>query len=133
MVNDYSKAVHKYTLLDAYPMPNIECTFNHQAPYKYFSTIDLKNAYYQIPLYPNDRSYTTFQSGGQLYQFTIMPFGMTNGTACFQRKMDEYFKERVLQNTYHIYQPPPLGQDMTPGQFFKRGLTGFNSSPRLVA
>ena len=27
---------------------------------------------------------------------------------------------------YHIY-PPPLGQDMTQGQFFKRSLTGFNS------
>ena len=28
---------------------------------------------------------------------------------------------------YHIYPPPPLGQDMTQGQFFKRSLTGLNS------
>ena len=28
---------------------------------------------------------------------------------------------------YHIYPTPPLGQDMTQGQFFKRSLTGFNS------
>ena len=28
---------------------------------------------------------------------------------------------------YHIYSTPPLGQDMTQGQFFKRSLTGLNS------
>ena len=28
---------------------------------------------------------------------------------------------------YHIYPTPPLGQDMTQGQFFKRSLTGLNS------
>ena len=31
------------------------------------------------------------------------------------------------QRTYHIYPTPPLGQDMTQGQFFKRSLTGLNS------
>ena len=28
---------------------------------------------------------------------------------------------------YHIFPTPPLGQDMTQGQFFKRSLTGLNS------
>lgn len=86
MVIDHSQTVKKYTLLDAYPMPNIESTVNQLAQYKYFSTIDLKSAYHQIPLHPNDRPYTAFQSGGQLYQFTRMPFGVTNGTAYFQRQ-----------------------------------------------
>ena len=35
-------------------------------------------------------------------------------------------KKTNLSN-YHIYPTPPLGQDMTQGQFFKRSLTGFNS------
>ena len=30
-------------------------------------------------------------------------------------------------DSYHIYPTPPLGQDMTQGQFFKRSLTGLNS------
>ena len=100
MVIDYSQTVNKYTLLDAYPMSNIESTVNQLAQYKYFSTIDLKSAYHQIPLHPNDRPYTAFQSGGQLYQFTRMLFGVTNGTACFQRQMDEFLKKHCLQETY---------------------------------
>ena len=37
------------------------------------------------------------------------------------------FIRRVYHLDYHIYPTPPLGQDMTQGQFFKRGLTGLNS------
>ena len=33
----------------------------------------------------------------------------------------------VIPLIYHIYPTPPLGQDMTQGQFFKRSFTGFSS------
>ena len=33
----------------------------------------------------------------------------------------------VSKSLYHIYPTPPLGQDMTQGQFFKRSLTGLTS------
>ena len=39
-------------------------------------------------------------SEGQHYQFTRMTFGVTNRTACFQRKMDEFLKKHELQDTY---------------------------------
>ena len=35
--------------------------------------------------------------------------------------------EAILKKYYPIYPTPPLGQDMTQGQFFKQSLTGFNS------
>ena len=35
--------------------------------------------------------------------------------------------EKSLVGSYHIYPTPPLGQDMTQGQFFKQSLTGLNS------
>ena len=41
------------------------------------------------------------------------------------KRETESFLTAEQNNT--IYQPPPLGQDMTHGQFFKRCLTGFNS------
>ena len=50
MVIDYSQTVNKYTCLDAYPLPNIESTVRKLAQYKFFSTIDLRSAYHQIPL-----------------------------------------------------------------------------------
>ena len=70
MVIDYSQTVNKYTCLDAYPLPNIESTVRKLAQYKFFSTIDLRSAYHQIPLDAKDQPFTAFQSGGQLYQFS---------------------------------------------------------------
>ena len=54
MVVDYSQTVNRYTDLDAYPLPSIDAQINEIAQYNVFSTIDLKDAYYQIPLCEED-------------------------------------------------------------------------------
>ena len=73
-------------------------SYHHQC--KYFSTIDPKSAYHQIPLDEADRSYTAFEAGGGLWQFTVMPYGVMNGAVCFQHKMDELIEEEKLADTY---------------------------------
>ena len=45
MVVDYSQTVNRFTLLDAYPLPNIEELVNKVAGYRYYSSIDLSSAY----------------------------------------------------------------------------------------
>ena len=50
MVVDYSQTVNKFTYLDAYPSPNINDLVHGLAKNKYFSKLDLKSAYYQVPL-----------------------------------------------------------------------------------
>ena len=85
---DYSETINKFTLLDSYPLPRIDDTVNKIARYRVFSTIDLQSAYHQIPIRKEDKPYTAFEAGGGLYQFTHVPFGVTNGVACFQRIMD---------------------------------------------
>ena len=83
MVVDYSQTVNRYTQLDAYPLPKIDELVNTIAKYNVFSTIDLRQAYYQIPLSESDRPYTAFEGDGKLLQFTRMPltmvFPVTNG------------------------------------------------------
>ena len=68
-------------------MPNISELVNQIAQFRVFSTVDLKSAYHQIPLREEDKAYTAFEASGGLYQFTRLPFGVTNGVACFQRIM----------------------------------------------
>ena len=97
---DYSETINKYTLLDSYPLPRIDETVNKIAQYRIFSTIDLKSAYHQVPIKPQDKIYTAFQAGSGLYQFTRIPFGVTNGVACFQRIMDTFIKEENLTDTF---------------------------------
>ena len=87
---DYSQTVNRFTQLDGYPLPRVDDTVNNIAQYRVFSTIDLRSAYHQVPIRNEDKPYTAFESSGSLYQFTRIPFGVTNGVACFQRIMDSF-------------------------------------------
>ena len=97
---DYSETINRFTLLDAYPLPKINDMINNIAQYRFFSTIDLKAAYHQIPLKEADKPFTAFEADGGLYQFCRVPFGVTNGVACFQREMDCFVENNSLKATY---------------------------------
>ena len=100
MVVDYSQTVNRYTDLDAYPHPRIDAQINEIAQYNVFSTIDLKDAYYQIPLCEGDRPYMAFEANGKLYQFKRMPQGVTNGVPCFQRSIDSFIVRHNLTGLF---------------------------------
>ena len=100
MVISYSKTMNLFTKLDAYPLPKIDEHINDIATNNVFSTINLKEVYYQIPLSDSDKTYTAFEVAGQLWQFTRMPFDIKNGVTCFQRSMDESIAEEELSKTY---------------------------------
>ena len=68
--------------------------------YKYFSSFDLKSAYNQIRLKQSDRKYTAFEANGQLFEFTRLPFGVTNGVPTFQCAMNEIVREENLTDTF---------------------------------
>ena len=65
-----------------------------------FSKIDLKSAYHQVPLRPEDKKFTAFQVSGKLYQFTRLPFGATNAVAAFQRIMDDFVARNKLRGVF---------------------------------
>ena len=97
---DYSQTINLFTLLDAYPLPNISELVNKIASYKVFSTIDLRSAYHQIPIKESDKKFTAFQALNKLYQFKRLPFGLTNGVAVFQRQMDQMVENYNLTDTF---------------------------------
>jgi len=97
---DYSQTINRFTLLDAFPLPRISDLVNKIAQYRVFSTIDLRSAYHQVPLKDKDKSYTAFEARGNLYQFTRLPFGVTNGVACFQREMMKFVDENDLEASF---------------------------------
>lgn len=97
---DYSQTINRFTLLDAFPLPNISDMVNKIANYRVFSTIDLRSAYHQVPLKNEDKPYTAFEARGNLYQFTRLPFGVTNGVACFQREMVKFIEENDLKAVF---------------------------------
>ena len=97
---DYSQTINLYTQLDAYPLPLIADLVNQIAQNRVFSTVDLRSAYHQVLLIPEERPYTAFEANGRLYQFKRLPFGVTNGVSIFQREMDELVDKYSLNGVY---------------------------------
>lgn len=100
LVIDYSLTINRFTFLDAFPLPLINDLVQEMAKNKYYSKFDLKSAYHQIPISPEDRIYTAFEADGELYQFTVLPFGVTNAVAVFQREMEDFVRRRNLKKVY---------------------------------
>ena len=97
LVIDYSQTINKYTQLDAYPLPRLDKMAENISQFKYYSTLDLKSAYHQIPIKDSDKQYTAFEACGNLFHFKRIPFGVTNGVAIFQRTIDNLIKSEELQ------------------------------------
>ena len=84
---DYRK-VNDVTRKDAYPIPRIDTTLDTLAGARWFTTLDLLSGYWQVEIDENDREKTAFCTTESLFQFRVMPFGLCNALATFQRLMD---------------------------------------------
>jgi len=87
---DYCR-LNSVTVKDSYPLPRIDDSINALSGSSWFSTLDLASGYWQVEVEEKDRPKTAFTAGSGLYQFTVMPFGLCNAPATFERLM-----ERVL-------------------------------------
>ena len=84
---DYRKG-NAVTRRDAYPLPRIDDTLDTLAGAKWFSTLDLVSGYWQVELEEQDKEKTAFCTQDGLFEFNVLPFGLCNGPATFQRLMD---------------------------------------------
>ena len=77
------------TVKDAHPLPRIDNFFDALHGARWFSTLNLKSGYWQVPITESDKAKTAFRtSSGQLYEFNQVPFGLCNAPATFSRLMD---------------------------------------------
>jgi hypothetical protein len=84
---DYRR-LNNVTIKDAYPLPLIDESLNQLKGAKWFSTSDLNAGYWQIELDPKHKHKTSFATRQGLYEFNVMPFGLWNAPATFERLME---------------------------------------------
>ena len=85
---DY-RAVNAISAPDPYQMPLIEELLDLLGAAKFISKVDLNKGFHQIPISPPDMSKTAFCTPWGKFEFKVMPFGLRNGPAVFQRLMDQ--------------------------------------------
>jgi hypothetical protein len=90
LVVDY-RQLNKVTKPDAYPLPKISEMLDALAHSRYFSTLDLTSGFWQVAMHAIDQEKTAFSTKFGTYEFTVMPFGLCNAPATFQRLMDNVF------------------------------------------
>ncbi|XP_057755334.1 uncharacterized protein LOC130974472 [Arachis stenosperma] len=91
---DLNKACPK----DAYPLPCIDKLVDNTSGFKSLSFMDAYSGYNQILMHPEDRSKTAFITEHDNFCYRVMPFGLKNAGATYQRLVDKVFRHQIGRN-----------------------------------
>jgi len=87
---------------DPFPLPRIDQTVDATAGSELLSFMDAYSGYNQIQMYPPDQEKTAFLTDRGIYCYKMMPFGLKNAGATFQRMVDHVFKD-LIGKTMSVY------------------------------
>nr|GEU60899.1 putative reverse transcriptase domain-containing protein [Tanacetum cinerariifolium] len=86
------RELNKLTIKNRYPLPRINDLFDQLQGSRYFSKIDLRSGYHQLRVREEDIPKTTFRTRYRHFEFTVMPFVLTNTPTLFMDLMNRVCK-----------------------------------------
>lgn len=111
------RALNKKTVKISYPMPVIDDQLDRLSGKKYFTSLDLKSGYYQIPMSEDSKHLTAFVTPDGHYEYTRMPFGLVNAPAVFQQMIN-----RALGKKRYDLAMPYMDDLLSPATTIEEGL-----------
>ena len=85
---DFCK-LNAITRKDRYPLPLIDETLARLGKARIFTKLDIQQAFHRICIDPVSEDLTTFRTRYGCYKYRVVPFGLTNGPATYQRYMND--------------------------------------------
>lgn len=92
MCVDYRK-LNRKIIKDRFPLPLIDDVLDKLHHAKVFSTLDLKNGFFHVPVEEDSRQYTSFVTYHGQFEFCRAPFGLCNSPSVFQRFIYKIFRQ----------------------------------------
>ncbi|GKV20170.1 hypothetical protein SLEP1_g30327 [Rubroshorea leprosula] len=83
---------------DCYPMPNIDKLVEAASGNERLSLLDAYSGYHQVPMAPEDEEKTSFYAGDEIYCYVMMPFGLKNAGATYQKMVTIVFRAQIGRN-----------------------------------
>ena len=91
------------TLLNRGPIPNQGELLDNLQGSTVFSALDLASGFYQIAMAEDSKALTAFPTPFGLYQWCVMPMGLSNAPAIFQQAMNAILREHILGGYCLVY------------------------------
>ena len=85
------------------PLPLIEDVIDRLANVSVFSTLDLKDGFFHVPVEEHSRKYTSFVTPTGQWEFCKVPFGLCNSPPVFQRYIQYVFKYMIREKILMVY------------------------------
>ena len=95
---DLNKACPK----DSFPLPRIDMLVDATTSRELLSFMDAFSGYNQILMHPNDQEKTAFITERGIFYYKVMPFGLKNAGATYQRLVNKMFAD-YLEDTMEVY------------------------------